>query len=71
MRLSPLYNVEKAKEIMTRIITENPPYNAKVEILGSNGGNGWCMNELEPWFMDAIKKAGSDFFEGRETGSYG
>lgn len=54
MRLCPAFKASDAKKIMEKIITENVPYNAKVEITGSNIGNGWCMNELEPWFLTSI-----------------
>jgi hypothetical protein len=56
---------------MTKILTTNVPYNAKVTIDGKFSGNGWCMKELKPEFMEAISKAGADFYEGRETKSYG
>jgi acetylornithine deacetylase/succinyl-diaminopimelate desuccinylase-like protein len=55
MRLCPKFNAEEARKIMVKIITENVPYNAKVEITGSNVGSGWCMNELEPWFLKSIQ----------------
>jgi len=28
------------------------------------------MKELEPWFLESIKKVGADFY-GKETASYG
>ena len=70
MRLCPAFDPEEAKKIMTKHLTENAPYNAKVTIDKCITGSGWCMKDLEPWFTAAIQKAGSDFFE-KETGSYG
>jgi acetylornithine deacetylase/succinyl-diaminopimelate desuccinylase-like protein len=29
------------------------------------------MKELSPWLMDNIKTAGSDFYDGKPSGSYG
>ena len=56
---------------MVKTLTENVPYNALVTIDGKNLGSGWCMKELKPQFNDAILQAGSDFFGGLETRSYG
>lgn len=55
---------------MTKLLTENVPYNAKVTVAGSHAGSGWCMKDLQPWFAEAITKAGEEFY-GKPTGSYG
>jgi len=70
MRLCPSFDAEEAKKIMNKILSENVPYNAKVHLHGDHAGSGWSMKELEPWLMEAIQKAGQDFFQ-KETGSYG
>jgi len=56
---------------MVKKLTENIPYGAKVTANAVNSGNGWCQKELNEEFHKAILQAGSDFFEGRETGFYG
>lgn len=71
MRVCPAFDASKVADIMTEKLTTNVPYNAKVTIHGGHSGNGWCMKDLEPWFMEAIQKAGSEFFDGKPTGSYG
>ena len=43
LRLSPVFDCEKAIELLTEKLTKDVPFNAKVSIIGTNGGNGWCM----------------------------
>jgi len=71
MRLSPIQDPDQCIEIMKKKLTENVPYNAQVTILNSQGGLGWCMKEPEKWLGEEIQKAGSEFFDGKPTGSYG
>lgn len=71
MRLSPIIDPEEAVKIITDKLTQDVPYNAEVTILKTANGWGWCMRDLEPWVRAAIEAAGSDFFEGKPTGSYG
>ena len=62
MRLCPLFDHVKAEQIITRILTENPPYGAKIEVKGGHSGRGWCMKELDEWLHNAIHKAGEAFY---------
>ena len=52
-------------------MTKDPPHNAKVTVKGGHSGQGWCMKEMAPWLSASVKKAGSDFFEGNDSGTYG
>jgi len=61
----------KAEAIMREKLTTNVPYNAKVTIAGGHAGAGWCMKVLSDKLDKAIKEAGADFYDGKETGSYG
>ena len=70
MRLPPTKNPQEAQAFMEKVLTTDVPYGAKVTLKGGHAGSGWCMKELHPWLMDAIKKAGSDFY-GKEARSYG
>lgn len=70
MRFPPSLNAHKGEEIMKKILTENPPYNCKVELKANHAGSGWCMKDLEPWFTDVLQEVGHEWF-GKETGSYG
>lgn len=71
MRLSPIIDPEEAVKIITDKLTKDVPYNAEVTILKTATGWGWCMRDLEPWVRRAVEAAGSAFFEGKPTGSYG
>lgn len=71
MRLPPTCDPAKAQAAMEKALTENVPYNAKITLKSGHAGSGWCMKELHPWLDSSIKKAGSEFFDGKETGSYG
>lgn len=70
MRLPPNMDVKKAEAIMTEKLTTDVPHNAKVSIHGGHTGSGFCMETPEPWFDEALKKSGLDFF-GKPTGQYG
>ena len=70
MRLSPITDAVKAGEIMTELLTKDPPYNAKITLHGGHTGSGWCQKILDPWLNEAIKESGKQFF-GKEGGSYG
>ena len=71
MRLPPNCDPAKAQAALEKALTTDVPYNAKVTLKGGHAGAGWCMKELHPWLDQAIKKAGADFYDGKETGSYG
>ena len=49
LRISPDFNADKAKELLIDILSKDVPYNAKLTVLGSHAGNGFCMKVLEPW----------------------
>jgi len=71
MRLSPIMDPAKAEAIMKEKLTTNVPYNAKVTLNAGHAGSGWCMKVLSPDLDRAIKQAGADFYDGKDTGSYG
>merc|ERR1711903_329808 len=71
MRLPPTMDPQKAEKVIREKLTSDPPYNAEVKIKSSCAGSGWCMKELSPWLDKAIKNAGSTFFNGKPTGSFG
>jgi len=69
-RLCPAFNAKEAENILTKLLTEDPPYGAKVTVTGGHTGNGWSMKELSPWFLESIHGAAREFF-GKDAGSYG
>ena len=70
MRLSPAMDPAKAQAIIEKKLTTDVPYNAKVTLKGGHSGCGWCIKDLSPELLGAIKQAGSAFFEGRDTHSF-
>lgn len=46
LRISPDFNADKAKEKLIELLTTEVPHNAKVSILSSHAGNGFCMKVL-------------------------
>ena len=70
LRLAPDMDCELAKQKLVNLIEKDTPYNAKVTILNTHQGNGFCMKVLEPWLKKAIAKAGQDFW-GKPSGSFG
>ena len=71
MRLPPSANPAECEAKLIEKLTTNVPYNAKVTAKGGHMGSGWCKKDFEPWLDSTIRKAGSDFFDGRDTGTYG
>jgi acetylornithine deacetylase/succinyl-diaminopimelate desuccinylase-like protein len=59
------------QEKFIKLLTENVPYNAKVEVKGGHAGQGWCMKDPEPWVRHAFDQCGLDFFDGTKVASYG
>lgn len=70
LRLAPTFDSAKAKQILIDKLTKNVPSNAKVTVIGSNEGSGWCMRTPPEWLDKSIKEAGQLFF-GKPTGSFG
>ena len=71
MRLPPSANPAECEAKLIEKLTTNVPYGAKVTAKGGHMGKGWCMKDMEPWLNGCIKKAGAEFFDGNDTGTYG
>ena len=71
LRLPPSAKPADTEAKLIEKLTTDVPYNAKVTAKGGHSGSGWCMKEMAPWLNASIKKAGSDFFDGNNTGTYG
>jgi len=61
-RLPPTLDSEKAREDITRILTENPPYGAKVSLSFEKGANGWNAPPLSPWLSGALDEVSHQFY---------
>ena len=62
LRIPPTLDAEKAKEDMTKIITKDPPYGAKVEIINLSAGPGLNCPELTPELAKAVTDASKNFY---------
>ena len=71
LRTPPPADPEVMIAALKEKVMKDVPYNAKIEIKNEFGAPGWLMRDLEPWFLEAIRKTGADFCDGKPTGSYG
>jgi acetylornithine deacetylase/succinyl-diaminopimelate desuccinylase-like protein len=62
MRIPPTLNADAATEAMSRILTREAPYNAKIEFVAEHGVDGWCAPNLAPWLEDSLARAGMAAF---------
>ena len=62
VRIPPTANAKKAVSAMEKILSENIPYDASVELQFEKAGEGWNAPESKPWLLDAINKASKQYF---------
>jgi len=55
-RTPPSVPADVAIDVLTKALTTDVPYNAKVTVTG-DGATGWVSPDLEPWLATAIEKA--------------
>ncbi|KTD61637.1 M20 family metallopeptidase [Legionella spiritensis] len=62
MRIPPLVCPEKASEAMKRCLTQQPPYQAKVDFRIDDGATGWHAPLLATWLAKAVDDASMIFY---------
>ena len=62
LRLPPTCDAPAATETLQRLLTEDPPYGARVEFHAEASATGWNAPELAPWLGQAIEEASQKFF---------
>ena len=62
LRLPPTLNPKKASEVLQRVLTENPPYGAKVSFEVEKASTGWNAPLLAPWLENSIDQASQAFY---------
>lgn len=62
MRLPPTLSGKAAKEALEKILTENPPFGAKVSFIAEPAARGWNAPDLSDWLAAANEKASQLFF---------
>jgi len=62
LRLPPTLDPKVASELLTQLMTRNPPYGALVEYEVEKSSTGWNAPALAPWLEQAIDQASQEFF---------
>lgn len=62
LRLPPTADSEKATEALKRILTENPPSNAKVSFEPDQAGDGWNAPDVAPWLADSLERGSQNVY---------
>ena len=57
LRIPPLVDGERAAAALRRILSENPPYNAKVSFEAEAAASGWNAPSTAPWLQRAVDAA--------------
>ena len=70
LRLPPNVSGARAKERLARLLTEDPPYGARVRFLDADAADGWNAPALAPWLEEALMASSHEYF-GAPTGYLG
>jgi acetylornithine deacetylase/succinyl-diaminopimelate desuccinylase-like protein len=62
LRLPPTLEPKKASQILQKVLTENPPYQAKVSFEVEKASSGWNAPLLAPWLEQSIDQASHAFY---------
>lgn len=57
MRLPPTLNADDAAKRLTKILTDDPPYGAKVSFSFEEPGTGWNAPKTAPWLETVLEDA--------------
>lgn len=62
LRLPPEVKGHDAKLLVEKLLTENPPYGAKVRFDSEEGNDGWNAPPLAPWLELAMRESSLTYF---------
>ncbi len=62
MRIPPMVDAPKAQDALVKVLTDAPPYDAKVKIETEEAAFGWNAPKIELWLESAIEKASTEFY---------
>jgi acetylornithine deacetylase/succinyl-diaminopimelate desuccinylase-like protein len=62
VRLPPGVDGAKAKERLTQLLTEHPPYGADVRFESAEANDGWNAPALAPWLEAALQESSATYF---------
>jgi acetylornithine deacetylase/succinyl-diaminopimelate desuccinylase-like protein len=70
VRLPPGVAAERARERLERLLTDDPPYGARVRFEGAEASDGWNAPALAPWLEAALQESSRVYF-GAPAGYFG
>lgn len=62
LRLPPTLNAPEALVWLEKMLTDNPPYHAKVSFTADKAGTGWAAKPQAPWLVNVLQEASQAFF---------
>jgi len=62
LRLPPTLNAERAAALVQKLLTDNPPYGAQVELTMRTSNKGWNAPSLAPWLEKSLAAASQAAF---------
>ncbi|HLU13017.1 MAG TPA: M20 family metallopeptidase [Arenimonas sp.] len=62
LRLPPTLDPKKASEVLRKVLLDNPPYGARVELELEKASTGWNAPAMAPWLEQAIDQASRETF---------
>ena len=62
MRIPPMVDPKKAVDAIEKILKDDIPYGASVELEFEEAAEGWNAPESKTWLLDAIEKASKKYF---------
>jgi acetylornithine deacetylase/succinyl-diaminopimelate desuccinylase-like protein len=63
LRIPPGVDADVATEVLTRTLTENPPYGATVTFHAEKGAAGWEAPPTAPWLEEALSAASHNWYD--------
>ena len=63
MRIPPMVDAKKATKEIEKVLMNNVPYNATIDLDFEEAADGWNAPETSQWLLDAIEKASKNYFK--------
>lgn len=63
IRIPPLVDQFRAQSAVKRVLTENPPYGARITVDFEEPASGWSAPPMASWLEKAIEKASLSFYK--------
>ena len=62
LRMPPTLDGERAVAELTKILTENPPYNCKAQLSNVRSAKGWNAKDYDKFLGESISSASKTYF---------